>query len=89
MKKIILDGEQLCDREMAHAYLQEALGLPEYYGKNLDALYDCLGDIQEDTVVLIFNEDMLRDHLEKYAGALIRTLDDAADENERFHWRIV
>jgi len=47
MKKIILDGEQLCDREMAHAYLQEALGLPEYYGKNLDALYDCLTELQD------------------------------------------
>ncbi|MBR3769605.1 MAG: barstar family protein [Lachnospiraceae bacterium] len=47
MKKIILDGEQLCDRETAHAYLQEAFGLPEYYGKNLDALYDCLTELQD------------------------------------------
>ena len=47
MKKIILDGEQLCDRETAHSYLQIALELPEYYGKNLDALYDCLTELQD------------------------------------------
>ena len=47
MKKIILDGEQLCERETAHTYLQTALEVPEYYGKNLDALYDCLTELQD------------------------------------------
>lgn len=89
MRKCVLDGNVILNREILHDMLAVQLDLPDWYGRNLDALYDCLGDIQEDTVVLIFNEDMLRDHLEKYAGALIRTLDDAADENERFHWRIV
>ena len=27
------------------------LELPDYYGRNLDALYDCLTDLQEDTVI--------------------------------------
>lgn len=47
MKKIILDGTQLSNRETAHDYLQTALELPEYYGKNLDALYDCLTELQD------------------------------------------
>ena len=47
MKKIILDGNYLCNREVAHTYLQEKLELPDYYGKNLDALYDCLTELRD------------------------------------------
>ena len=34
-------------KEKAHIYLKQVLRLPSYYGNNLDALYDCLTDIQE------------------------------------------
>lgn len=47
MRKIFLDGALLCDREKAHEYLQMVLELPEYYGKNLDALYDCLTEMED------------------------------------------
>ena len=35
----VLDAEKLNDREEAHEYLAKVFSLPEYYGKNLDALY--------------------------------------------------
>lgn len=47
MKTIILDGILLCEKETAHQYLQDHLEFPCYYGKNLDALYDCLTEIDE------------------------------------------
>ena len=43
--KIVLDALQMQQKEAAHAYLKEMFGFPEYYGKNLDALYDCLSDM--------------------------------------------
>src|SRR5688572_18658761 len=30
----------------AHEDLETALGLPDYYGRNLDALNDCMGDLE-------------------------------------------
>ena len=45
MKQIALDGNLLSDLTQVHDYLKEQLDFPEYYGKNLDALHDCLTDL--------------------------------------------
>lgn len=47
MKKIVLDGAQFTSKEKLHVILKSELQLPDYYGNNLDALWDCLtGDLQ-------------------------------------------
>ena len=50
MKNMILDFENMHGRENTHVYLAQMLGFPEYYGKNLDALYDCLTELTDCTV---------------------------------------
>lgn len=47
MKQITLDGNILADAAQVHEYLKECLEFPEYYGKNMDALYDCLTDLND------------------------------------------
>ena len=42
METVRLDGAGLCRREEAFALLGRELALPEWWGRNLDALYDCL-----------------------------------------------
>ena len=42
MREIILDARELVEKEPAHIYLAEMFEFPDYYGRNLDALYDCL-----------------------------------------------
>ena len=44
---IILDGARMDSRADLHAELREKLSLPDYYGGNLDALNDCLGERRE------------------------------------------
>ena len=51
MKKVRLNGYFMTTRERAHRHLRRRLRLPDYYGNNLDALYDCLGDVGEPTEI--------------------------------------
>ena len=47
MTQITLDGDMLADASNVHEYLKEMLSFPEYYGKNLDALHDCLTELDD------------------------------------------
>ena len=55
--KIVLDASRMTSKEESHAYLQEALSLPEYYGNNLDALHDCLEEMTDVEIVVENIED--------------------------------
>lgn len=66
-----IDGKLI--KEKGHDYLMEALDLPDYYGKNLDALYDCLTEM-ECEIELINASYVDKD--------IIDTFKDAASENE-------
>lgn len=52
MKKVILECDNLLQKEHAHSYLAQMLDFPDYYGKNLDALFDCLTELGECTIML-------------------------------------
>lgn len=57
MKHITLDGNILADIAQVHDYLKEMLEFPEYYGKNLDALYDCLTDLADVEITITSPEE--------------------------------
>ena len=53
MRQCILDCAGITDPEVFHDALVEALVLPSWYGTNLDALYDCLTSIGEETTITL------------------------------------
>ena len=57
MKQVILDGNILADATQAHDYLKEMLEFPKYYGKNLDALHDCLTDLEDVEIAITSPDD--------------------------------
>ena len=83
MKTIVLDGAEMLTKETAHAYLAARLSLPEWYGKNLDALYDCLTERGEATLLVLYRQKTMADALGSYAAALTDTLREAAAENPK------
>lgn len=89
MKYMILDGNMIQSREHLHEILARELELPTWYGRNLDALYDCLTDRFEDTLISVVNLEQLSDELQQYCGKLLRVLRDSAEENPHLHLNIV
>ena len=75
----ILDGARMTSREAAHAHIAETLALPEYYGRNLDALWDCLSEMSGADIALMNTADMLN-AMKGYGCKLLMTFYDAAEE---------
>ena len=79
--RLSLNARRMTTRELAHAHLKERLRLPDWYGNNLDALHDCLGDFGEPTrIILRFAPELVRS-LGAYGTKLIRVLQQAVEEN--------
>ena len=81
----LIDGAVIETREQLHDALARQLVLPEYYGRNLDALIDCLTDLREDTVLRLTHAEALFAHLGVYADVFQTVLRDACAENPRLH----
>ena len=45
--RYVLDAAKMKTKTEAHPYLKEVLQLQDYYGGNLDALYDCLSEMED------------------------------------------
>ena len=74
----------MTDLSEAHQYIARILRLPEYYGENLDALYDCLTEYNEDTMIIIMNSAAILENLGEYGESLLDTFRDASMEEAAF-----
>lgn len=79
MRTIILDGGRLAQREAAMDILTLALDLPEGWGRNLDALHDCLTEVGQPTRVELVDCGVLEGTV--FGQGLLRVLEDSAWEN--------
>jgi len=59
MKTVVIDCAVISDKAALHQALAQALCFPDYYGNNLDALYDCLTDIRDDTTLTLLSFDSM------------------------------
>ena len=82
MKTIIIDGKGILNMAEIHRIFAEELDFPEWYGKNLDALYDCLGDVSEEVEIVFENTDELSENLGVSFERLCRLLEDVSSEND-------
>lgn len=78
---IVLEGKAMADRVSAHNHLTERLELPSYYGRNLDALFDVLTEISQDTEIVLNDPSVVVELMGRYGEALLGTLQEAAEQN--------
>ena len=81
MLRYRVDLRNIYTREALHNRLKESLDLPYYYGRNLDALMDCLTDFREDCEIEFTGLSELVKNLMEYGERLLTTLHRASFEN--------
>ena len=84
MKVVILDGTTAPTKEALHQHLARDLAFPDWYGGNLDALFDCLTAVSEE-VTLTLDETALAEALGPYVQRVGKVLARAAEKNPKIH----
>ena len=85
MKKIELNVTNIQTVKALHIYLSYKLDLPAYYGKNLDALHDVLGEVSEETAIVLTGKAS-SEEMAAYMPRLERVIQDCAEENSRLSY---
>lgn len=79
--ELLLDGRALSDRQHLHETIASQLQLPDYYGENLDALWDILSSWNEPLTIIIHNPTRFVEQLGGYGESVLQLLQDAEEEN--------
>lgn len=86
---IVLDAREMTDKEKTHIYLHAKLGLPSYYGGNLDALWDELSSWHEPRHIILINHTALREYLGHYGDLLLAVFNEAMKSNDNLRFEMV
>ena len=79
-REFFVNFSTIADKNTLQDKLAACLCLPDYYGRNLDALHDCLTEM--DACVTLSGLRWLQ-ALGNYGDSVLRVFRDAAEENSR------
>lgn len=88
MEIIILDGRKMLSFDCLHDYLTKTMRLPSYYGRNLDALADCLGELGNHVTVILNYSDEMKAGLGVYGDRVLRVFEDISADPHTFNFII-
>ncbi len=86
--KLTIHCEHIHTNEGLHELLAILFDLPPYYGKNLDAFYDCLSERTDEIMLQLNDVSMLQASLGKYADAFCAVCQRISEENPNFRFLI-
>ena len=88
--KVVLNGKEMKTRDELHNTLKLKLDLPDYYGNNLDALWDCLtGWVDLPLTIKWINFNKSKLYLGEYAEKTRDIFQDAQNELQDFYIEII
>lgn len=83
MKKTTIDCRGFVTRLDLHKAFAEALSFPDWYGNNLDALYDQLTSVCEDTAIVLQHWTETEVTVGRYAICARQAMEDAQQNNPK------
>ena len=90
MKKITIDFNGCRTYHKFHQILKEAFDFPNYYGENLDALWDCLDNYCDfDLIVEIKGFNSLPKELKQYIPKVMNVFDDVTESTPNIKFVII
>ena len=88
VRKIDIDASKFHDKETMSEYLKELFDFPEYFGNNLDAAFDSLMEVEEDTLLYFNQECMIEMVSEEYSYKSLRMLVEACFNNPHLKFKL-
>ncbi|MEW4059434.1 barstar family protein [Bacillus siamensis] len=81
MEIVIIDGKDITSTEALHRTLKDQLDFPDYYGENLNALWDCLTGWIEYPLTLVWkNFEISQKALGSDADDVLELFQEAQEE---------
>lgn len=85
MKEVVFDSKEIESMDQLHAELARSLDFPAHYGRNLDALYDCLaGEISLPLKIIWKNYRLAQSTLGKDIAEILKVMEDFSQEEPDF-----
>ena len=85
--RIEINPERLTSKTKVYSFMKEVLDLPENYTKNLNSLFDCLCEVEDETT-FVFTRKTLKEMCEdEYSYRTFMVLTKAAEGNPNLHVR--
>ncbi len=90
MEKITLDFTGCKSPLLLHMIFKETFGFPDFYGKNLSALWDCLRDYcPDDCIIYVKGTRTLPKEFGEYMERIYEIFHDVEEEGENIQFVIV
>lgn len=93
MKKSILDLTNCKYYDELHERIKESLNFPDYYGKNLDAFWDCINCDCDIDFVTIIGSTKVSDDLKEYVQKILELFEENktywADSDCHFDYEVI
>lgn len=84
MNYIILDFNGIKSLWTLHEYFKEVFNLPDYYGHNMDALWDCLDcSFEFPTTIVLKNIEKIPSEMNKATEIMLELFEDLQRDNEK------
>ncbi|MBQ7488191.1 MAG: barstar family protein [Clostridia bacterium] len=89
MRNVEIDCRNITSPRALQIFLQYRMDYPDWYGRNLDALYDMLTEDNRPVCITFVTDSGMNPEMTEYMQRLCRVLEDAAGENASLTYRLI